>query len=148
MTQTQSADENPFLSPPLPQFEGVGEIGEEQARTQTEQLQAAVRYHDRRYYVDGGPVIADSEYDRLFARLTNLEAEFDVETAGSPTQRVGAPPIDEFETATHSTELLSIEQSRELSSVREFGNRVTQETSGSASFVCEPKLDGISLALY
>jgi DNA ligase (NAD+) len=148
MTQTQSADENPFLSPPLPQFEGVGELGEEQARTQTEQLQAAVRYHDRRYYVDGDPVIADSEYDRLFARLTNLEAEFDVETAGSPTQRVGAPPIDEFETATHSTELLSIEQSRELSSVREFGNRVTQETSGSASFVCEPKLDGISLALY
>jgi DNA ligase (NAD+) len=148
MSRSQSAQENPYLAPPLPQFEGVAELNAEAAKIQAQQLQEAVRYHDRRYYVDGDPVIADSEYDRLLTRLQELESEFNVDDEGSPTQRVGAPPIDEFDTATHSTELLSIEQSREQSAVREFGNRVARETDGSASFVCEPKLDGISLALY
>lgn len=148
MTQSQPPSENPYLSPPFSQFGEVQGLRDEQAIAQVEHLQEAVRYHDRRYYVEDNPVIADSEYDRLFARLEVLEQEFGIDDEGSPTQRVGAPPIDEFETATHSVELLSIEQAREESAVREFGTRVDSETEGSASFVCEPKLDGISLALY
>jgi DNA ligase (NAD+) len=148
MSRGQSATENPYLSPPVPQFEAVEGLDEGQAEYQATQLQEAVRYHDRRYYLESDPVISDSEYDRLFARLEELEAEFEVNEEGSPTQRVGASPIDKFETATHSTELLSIEQSREKPDVREFGRRVARETDETATFVCEPKLDGISLAVY
>ena len=68
------------------------------AQSRIEELRSQIRLHDQAYYVEDHPVISDREYDRLYAELKELEAEFPQWiTPDSPTQRVGGRPIDEFE---------------------------------------------------
>ena len=120
---------------------------------QAEQLREAIREHDHRYYVEADPLIADRVYDLLFARLQDLEAEFNLIERDSPTQRVGGEPVDELQTVEHTAPMLSIDQSGEAQDVREFDDRVCRELRDNgfspAGYVCEPKFDGISLeAVY
>src|SRR6056297_170081 len=93
--------ENPYLRDPPTDFRPVEAIDEEQADRQIELLREAIREHDRRYYVESDPLIADRTYDTLFARLQELEDHFDLSHPDSPTRRVGGQPIDEFETVEH-----------------------------------------------
>jgi DNA ligase (NAD+) len=140
--------DNPYLQNPPTEFEPVEEIDAETAREQARQLRDAIREHDRRYYVEGDPLIADRTYDALFARLETLEAAYDLETADSPTQRVGGEPVDEFPTVEHATPMLSIDQSGDESEVRAFDDRVCRKLDvETVTYACEPKFDGISLAL-
>ncbi|ADB62507.1 DNA ligase, NAD-dependent [Haloterrigena turkmenica DSM 5511] len=136
--------ENPYLRDPPTDFAPVGELSEDEAREQVELLREAIREHDRRYYVESDPVIADRTYDALFARLRDLEDAFGLEHPDSPTRSVGGEPLEEFETVEHVAPMLSIDQSGEEADVREFADRVQREV-GDVDYVCEPKFDGVSM---
>jgi len=152
---SHAAETNPYLRDPPTDFEPVGSLSASEAAQQAELLRAAIREHDHRYYVEADPLIADRTYDHLFGRLQELEAEFDLSTADSPTQRVGGEPVEELETVEHTAPMLSIDQSGEAKDVREFDERVRRELREAGfdtegiGYVCEPKFDGISLeAVY
>ncbi|QLG49626.1 NAD-dependent DNA ligase LigA [Natrinema halophilum] len=141
----ENADEdNPYLQDPPTDFAPVADLSEDEAERQVELLREAIREHDRRYYVESEPLIADRTYDALFARLRDLEEAFDLSHPDSPTRAVGGEPLEEFETVSHVAPMLSIDQSGEAEDVREFGDRVEREV-GSVRYVCEPKFDGISI---
>ncbi|QSG01356.1 NAD-dependent DNA ligase LigA [Natranaeroarchaeum sulfidigenes] len=136
--------ENPYVEEPPTEFEPVESLDETEAREQADLLREAIRYHDRRYYRKADPVISDRVYDALFARLETLEDRFDIDSADSPTQRVGGEPVDEFETVDHVAPMLSIDSTEDADEVRNFADRIEREFDG-VSYVCEPKFDGISI---
>ncbi|WP_247730180.1 NAD-dependent DNA ligase LigA [Halovivax limisalsi] len=158
--------ENPYLSEPPTDFRPVEELDGTEADRQIELLREAIREHDRRYYVESDPLIADRAYDALFSRLEALEDHFDRSAPDSPTNRVGGEPVDAFETVAHVAPMLSIDQSGEVDDVYEFDRRVRDElgATGAAAvdgdaatlsdftdagsdfaYVCEPKFDGVSV---
>lgn len=138
-----------YIHPPIKtEFIPTDELTPAAAKQQAAALREAIHAHDYHYYVRADPVIADRAYDALVVRLETLEEAFDIQTATSPTTRVGGPPIDEFETVGHEEPLLSIQQSGDATDVRAFARRVRGEVSDrELSWVCEPKFDGISLVL-
>jgi DNA ligase (NAD+) len=139
--------ENPYLREPPTEFDPVEELSREAAERRAEQLREAIHEHDRRYYVENDPVIADRTYDALFARLEALEDAFDLDAADSPTRRVGGEPLDGLETAEHVAPMLSIDQSGDAEEVRAFDERVRREVGDDhpIDYVCEPKFDGLSV---
>ncbi|WP_252697843.1 NAD-dependent DNA ligase LigA [Natronosalvus vescus] len=144
-------EDNPYLREPPTDFEPPEELGLENAQRQVEQLREAIREHDRRYYVENDPIIADHTYDLLFSRLQELEEAFDLSHPDSPTRAVGGEPLEAFETVEHVAPMLSIDQSGEAADVREFDARVRRELEaagydGEIAYVCEPKFDGVSMA--
>ncbi|ELY54764.1 NAD-dependent DNA ligase LigA [Natronolimnohabitans innermongolicus] len=143
-TDSNADGDNPYLRNPPTDFEPVAELTEDAAREQVELLRAAIREHDRRYYVENDPLIADRTYDALFARLQELEDAFDCSHPDSPTRSVGGEPIEAFDTVEHVAPMLSIDQSGEDADVREFADRVRREV-GDVDYVCEPKFDGVSM---
>jgi DNA ligase (NAD+) len=140
-----SADENPYVEEPQTDFAPVEQLTENEAREQARLLREAIRFHDYRYYVETDPVIADSTYDHLFARLQGLEDEFDIRTEDSPTRRVGGEPLDELGTVEHVAPMLSIDSGGEADDVREFDARIRREVGDDVRYVCEPKFDGLSV---
>ncbi|ELZ06414.1 NAD-dependent DNA ligase LigA [Natrialba chahannaoensis JCM 10990] len=140
----ENTDENPYLRDPPTAFEPPAQLSEDDAREQVAQLREAIREHDRRYYVENDPLIADRTYDTLFERLQVLESTFDLSHPDSPTRSVGGEPIEAFETVEHEAPMLSIDQSGEEADVREFDERVRREV-GAVDYVCEPKFDGVSM---
>ncbi len=116
----------------------------------TKELREAIEYHNYRYYVLDDPEISDAEYDRMMRGLEKLEAEFpELRDANSPTQRVGAPPLEEFEAVTHTIPMLSLANGQNEIEVREFDQRVRRflGTDGDIAYVAEPKLDGLAVEL-
>ncbi|WP_226039696.1 NAD-dependent DNA ligase LigA [Natrinema sp. DC36] len=144
MSVADEDEENPYLREPPTDFTPVEDLSEDEAREQVELLREAIREHDRRYYVESEPLIADRTYDALFARLRDLEEEFDLSHPDSPTRSVGGEPMEAFETVEHVEPMLSIDQSGEEEDVREFADRVQREV-GDVEYVCEPKFDGVSM---
>ncbi len=136
--------DNPYVHDPPTEFAPVDALSEREAREQAERLRAAVRYHDRRYYVAADPVIADRTYDQLFDRLRTLEEHLDERPPDSPTRRVGGEPVDAFDTVEHVAPMLSVEQGDDADDLRAFDERV-RETVGEVAYVCEPKFDGVSI---
>lgn len=114
-----------------------------------EELREEIRRHDRAYHREDRPVISDAEYDRLFAELKELEeAHPELITPDSPTRRVGAEPLDKFETVEHDAPMLSLDSSQEESSLRRFDERIRDFLGEeSVEYVVEPKLDGLSIEL-
>src|SRR5690348_6512140 len=114
-----------------------------------ESLREEIRHHEYRYYVLDDPEISDSEFDRLMNELKKLEAEHpELITPDSPTQRVGGKPREGFVKAPHSVPMLSLDNAYSEEELRAWERRV-HELSGKKDieFVCELKLDGMSLAL-
>ncbi|MXV62647.1 NAD-dependent DNA ligase LigA [Natronorubrum sp. JWXQ-INN-674] len=144
LTDENADEDNPYLRAPPTDFDPVDELSESAAERQAEQLREAIRDHDRRYYVENDPIIADRTYDALFARLRDLEEAFDLSHPDSPTRSVGGEPLEAFETVEHVAPMLSIDQSGEADDVREFADRVRREV-GDVDYVCEPKFDGVSM---
>ncbi|WP_144926080.1 NAD-dependent DNA ligase LigA [Halorubrum salsamenti] len=144
-------DENPYVESPPTDFEPVASLSEAEAAEQASLLRAAIREHDHRYYVEADPLIADETYDRLFARLRELEDAFDIPTGNSPTRRVGGEPLDGLETVEHVAPMRSIDNATEAEAVREFDGRVRRglDAEGldpdAVAYVCEPKFDGLSV---
>ncbi|WP_436908064.1 NAD-dependent DNA ligase LigA [Halosimplex marinum] len=144
-----SADD-PYLAEPSTDFDPVEDLSESDAEAQAEQLRGAIRYHDHRYYVENDPAIDDRTYDALFSRLRDLEEAFDLQTADSPTQRVGGAPRDELPDVEHVAPMRSIDQGGDAEDVREFDRRVREglesaDWDGELAYYCEPKFDGLSV---
>ncbi|HKL25959.1 MAG TPA: hypothetical protein VJ910_07010, partial [Desulfuromonadales bacterium] len=98
-----------FKKNPSTDFEEIDNLSEEEATEEVEALREGIEYHNYRYYVKNQPVISDATYDRLFKRLQELEDAFpDLQTANSPTRRVGAEPAEELERVEHAAEMLSL----------------------------------------
>jgi len=115
-----------------------------------EKLRQAIRRHERLYYVQDAPEISDAEFDRLVQELKGLEAAHpELITPDSPTQRVGGKPREGFIKVKHSRPMLSLDNAYNEEELREWERRV-HELSGrkSVEYVCELKLDGMSLALW
>ena len=94
-------------------------------------LRETIERHNRLYYVEDAPQITDAEYDALFAELQALEsAHPELRTTDSPTQRVGAAPLPQFDEVRHRTPMLSIGNAFDEEEVRAFDKRVRQALAG------------------
>jgi DNA ligase (NAD+) len=114
-----------------------------------ETLRDKIRHHEYRYYVLDNPEISDAQFDQLMNELKKLEAEHPALIApDSPTQRVGGQPREGVVKAPHSSPMLSLDNTYNLDDLRDWDRRV-HELSGrkDVDYVCELKLDGMSLAL-
>ncbi|MGA7401529.1 MAG: NAD-dependent DNA ligase LigA [Candidatus Sulfotelmatobacter sp.] len=114
-----------------------------------EALREKIRHHEYLYYVLDQPEISDAEFDKLMRQLKDLEAEHpELITADSPTQRVGGKPREGFVKVPHSSPMLSLDNTYSEEELRDWERRV-HELSGrkDVDYVCELKLDGMSLAL-
>ncbi|MCD6455305.1 MAG: NAD-dependent DNA ligase LigA [Methanophagales archaeon] len=131
----------------------VGEEGKEAVKQYIADLRKKIHYHNYRYYVLNEPEISDAEYDRLFKELEKFESKYpELVTPDSPTQRVGAKPLEAFGTYKHSIPLLSLNSVYEEEEVRDFDERVRKflgEAGGAAAieYVVEPKIDGLAMEL-
>ncbi|MGH9493065.1 MAG: NAD-dependent DNA ligase LigA, partial [Terriglobales bacterium] len=115
-----------------------------------EALREKIRYHEHRYYVLDDPQIPDAEFDRLLQQLKGLEAKHPkLITPDSPTQRVGGKPREGFVKLPHSRPMLSLDNAYSEDELRDWERRVHELTGRKdVSYVCELKLDGLSLALW
>ncbi|MGA7220134.1 MAG: NAD-dependent DNA ligase LigA, partial [Candidatus Sulfotelmatobacter sp.] len=122
---------------------------EKDAKKKIEALREQIRHHEYLYYVLDQPEIGDAEFDRLMKQLKDLEAEHSVLiTADSPTQRVGGKPREGFVKVPHSSPMLSLDNTYNEEELRAWERRVHQISGRSeVDYVCELKLDGMSLAL-
>jgi DNA ligase (NAD+) len=114
-----------------------------------EALREKIRHHEYLYYVLDRPEIDDTEFDQLMRQLKDLEAAHpELLTADSPTQRVGGKPREGFVKVPHSSPMLSLDNTYNEEELRNWERRV-HELSGRSDvdYVCELKLDGMSLAL-
>jgi len=112
-------------------------------------LREKIRHHEYLYYVLDHPEMSDAEFDKLMQQLKDLEAEHpELITADSPTQRVGGKPREGFVKVPHSSPMLSLDNTYSEDELRAWERRV-HELSGrtEVDYVCELKLDGMSLAL-
>lgn len=108
-----------------------------------------IRRHDRKYYVEAAPEIADHQYDRLVERLKELEAAHpDLIAPDSPTQRVGDQPVKGLPTVEHRVPMLSIENTYRIEELKKYGDRVAKLLPGEAiEWVVELKVDGVAVSL-
>jgi len=114
------------------------------------ELRKAIDLHNYRYHVLDAPLISDAEYDQLFRRLVELEtAHPELSDPNSPTQRVGAPPAEKFETVRHTLPMLSLSNAMREDEFREFDERARRflKTNKAVEYVVEPKLDGLAIEL-
>src|SRR5437588_8898208 len=114
-----------------------------------EALREKIRHHEYRYFVLDDPEISDFDFDKLVEQLRKLEAEHpELITPDSPTQRVGGKPREGVVKVAHSSPMLSLDNTYSEEELRAWERRV-HELSGrkDVDYVCELKLDGMSLAL-
>ena len=112
-------------------------------------LRAEIRRHDYLYYSKDRPAISDSQYDRLFRELVELEqAHPELVTPDSPSQRVGAPPLQELAKVPHEQPMLSLDSIVDQSEVQAFDQRMKRALeTPSVEYSAEPKFDGLSVEL-
>ena len=116
------------------------------------ELRRLLNYHNYRYYVLDSPEISDEEYDRLFRELQDLEAAYpDLVTPDSPTQRVGAAPLEAFATHTHREPMLSLSNAFSEDELRAFDTRIKRMLGlgehDRIVYVAELKIDGLAVSL-
>jgi DNA ligase (NAD+) len=124
------------------------------AEQRAAELRQELERHNRRYYVLDDPEVGDDEYDALLDELRAIEAEHpDLRTPDSPTQRVGAPPLDRFEQVRHHEQMLSLGNARNEEELRAWENRLANYlkrldiTASQFSYTTEPKIDGLAVSL-
>ncbi|MEE8194757.1 MAG: NAD-dependent DNA ligase LigA, partial [Dehalococcoidales bacterium] len=114
-----------------------------------EQLRAEINRHNHRYYVLDSPEISDADYDELMRQLGRLEEDYPQFLApDSPTQRVGAAPVEAFGIVQHPLPLLSLGNAFSRDELYAWHSRISKIVPGQQfSFVCEHKIDGLAVAL-
>jgi len=119
------------------------------AKKQIAELRERLSYHSYRYYALDSPEISDAEYDQMMVELRKLEEQYPaLITPESPTQRVGAAPIDEFGTVEHPLPLLSLANVFSDDELLAWHKRISNLVPDQAmDFVCELKMDGLAVAL-
>jgi len=121
----------------------------EAARRRVAELRAVLVHHERLYYVENRPEISDGEFDGLMRELQALESQHPSLVApDSPTQRVGGTPRQGVEKASHSSQMLSLDNAFDEGELRDFDRRARERAEvDSITYVGELKFDGVSLAL-
>jgi DNA ligase (NAD+) len=124
----------------------------DEAKARIERLRSEINFHNRQYYVYDDPKIPDAEYDRLLRELQELEAAFpQFITHDSPTQRVGAEPLEGFEEVRHRLPMLSLDNAFSEQELQDFDRRVRERLGlaqgGKVRYMAEPKLDGLAINL-
>ncbi len=118
-------------------------------RKEIARLRDAIERHNHRYYVLDDPLVSDAEYDALFRRLQALEEEHpELRTPDSPTQRVGAAPLEKFGTVRHRHPMLSLQNVTTREEMAAFDERVRKFLGRERiEYVGEPKIDGVAVEL-
>ncbi|HEX2393478.1 MAG TPA: NAD-dependent DNA ligase LigA [Solirubrobacterales bacterium] len=118
------------------------------------ELRRLLEHHNRLYYVLDEPEIGDDAYDALLDELRALEAQNpQLRTPDSPTQRVGAPPLERFEQVEHHEQMLSLGNARNEEELRGWENRIANHlkrldiAASEFSYTTEPKIDGLAVTL-
>ena len=121
----------------------------DRATVRCAELRREIEHHSYLYSVLNDPVISDSEYDRLFRELVELEREYpELASIDSPTQRVGSEPQERFQKISHYAPMLSLANAFDGDEVRAFYRRISNLLgTEDAEFVTELKIDGIAVAL-
>ena len=122
----------------------------EDIKKKAAKLRQALHRHNYLYYVLDEPEIADAEYDRLMQELIALEtAHPELVEPDSPTQRVGALPLEKFETVAHTIPMLSLENAFGEEEVLAFDQRVKRflNTDSPLLYTAEPKMDGVAVEI-
>jgi DNA ligase (NAD+) len=124
------------------------------AEKRAAKLRRQLDHHNHRYYVLDDPEIGDDAYDALLDELRGLEAEHpELRTPDSPTQRVGAAPLDRFEQVRHAEPMLSLGNARSEEELRGWEARVRRLldkldiSAAQTSYTTEPKIDGLAISL-
>ncbi|MDP7165876.1 MAG: NAD-dependent DNA ligase LigA [Candidatus Marinimicrobia bacterium] len=113
-------------------------------------LRSELNDHNYRYYVLDDPVISDAEYDRLLRELQSLEdVHPDLIADDSPTQRVGAPPLDGFGNIRHRIPMQSLANAMDTEEILAFHDRLIRRLGKEQAieYIAEPKLDGLAVEL-
>lgn len=105
-----------------------------------------IEKHNYNYYVLDNPTISDSEYDKLYYSLVDLEKETGVILPNSPTQRVGDTVLEGFTKKRHAVNLYSLNKVRDFSALEDWVNDMEKE-SGGTDFAVEYKFDGLNLVI-
>jgi DNA ligase (NAD+) len=118
-------------------------------KQEIKKLVEELNYHCYRYYVLDSPVISDEDYDRLYLRLKELEGRYNYILPDSPTQRVGAPPLDKFEKVRHTEPMLSLDNAFSHEEIEEFDKRIKRllRSEEDIEYTIEPKYDGLAIEL-
>jgi len=122
----------------------------QEVAARVQELREQINYHNYRYYVLDDPVISDAEFDRLLQELIGLEERYPrLLTPDSPSQRVGAAPLEKFETVRHRLPMISLEDAFSEAKVREFEERLQRflRSRETLQYVLEPKMDGCAIEL-
>lgn len=113
-----------------------------------EALKEQLNRWSHEYYVEDKPTATDAEYDKAYHELVALEAEHpEFVTPDSPTQRVGGEVLDQFQKVTHTNPMLSLSNAFSKEDLEEFDARLRKLTNRAIEYVCELKIDGLSIAL-
>ena len=113
-------------------------------------LRQKINDHNYRYYVLDDPLISDGEFDQIFRELEQLEGQSpELIIPESPTQRIGAEPLEAFDTVTHRLPMMSLANAMSNSELRAFDERLKKflDDVADIEYVSEPKLDGIAVEL-
>ena len=113
-------------------------------------LKKEIEKNNYHYYVLDNPIVSDTEWDKLFKELEQLESKYpNLIDINSPTQRVGAKPLDGFKTDKHRMPMLSLSNAMDNKELQLFNERIKKllETKNQIEYMAEPKLDGIGVEL-
>ena len=111
------------------------------------ELVALLNRYATEYYTSDNPSVSDSEYDRLYRELVELETAYPKQVlADSPTHRVGGKVLDGFEKYSHQYPLYSLQDAFSREELEAFDARVRKEVA-NPTYICELKIDGLSISL-
>ena len=128
----------------------MAQTSRDRAEKEVLELRREIAQHNHQYHVLDNPLISDAEYDRLFSRLVELEKGHpELATPDSPTQKVGAPPLEKFTAVQHTLPMLSLNNATDEEELREFEERVQRflKHSDPIEYAVEPKIDGLAVEL-
>ncbi len=132
----------------------AAEVAPVKALRRAQQLRAEIDHHNRLYHVLDAPELTDAQYDALFDELQSLEAQHPaLVTDDSPTQRVGGAALSGFASIRHPRPMLSLEKCTSADELNAWMRRVQERlqaedaTDAPPTFTCEPKIDGVAVAL-
>jgi DNA ligase (NAD+) len=131
---------------------GVDTLSKAQAKVEHKRLVLELERHDKAYYQDDAPKVADAEYDALRQRFNTIEKRFpELVTSDSPSQKIGAAPSGRFAKVRHAVPMLSLDNAFAEADVVDFVDRIRRflklGDDDSIDFSAEPKIDGLSMSL-
>ena len=120
-----------------------------QAAKKHKELAEEIQRLDRAYYEEAQPLVSDQEYDRLYRELLDLEqAHPELQTAESPSQRVGGAPLPHFTSVAHAVPMQSLDNTYSATELEAFVDRIQKALEGEKlGFVIEPKIDGVAVSV-